>query len=89
MDLQPVARIRAFIVEHFPSARNRTLHGDERLLANGILDSLGVLDLVAFLEDEFGISVADDDLVPEHFESLRSLAAFVAHKSGNGSRRPA
>lgn len=88
MNSQPLARIRAFIVERFPSARNRTLGDEDRLLANGILDSLGVLDLVAFLESEFGISVADDDLVPAHFESLRSLAAFIATKSGNGSGRP-
>ncbi len=89
MDPLVIARIRGFIVEHFPSARNRMLHDEDHLLANGILDSLGILDLVAFLEDEFHVSVTDDDLVPEHFASLRAVAAFVAQKSADGSGRAA
>jgi acyl carrier protein len=80
------ARIRAYLVEHFPSARNHALGEDDHLLANGILDSLGVLDLVGYLEQEFGIAVSDDDLVPEHFETIRRLTAFVADKQAVGSR---
>lgn len=79
-------RIRSFLVEHFPSARNHALGDDDHLLANGILDSLGVLDLVGYLEREFGIAVADEDLVPEHFETLRHLTTFVEEKQGVGSR---
>lgn len=71
------AQIRAFLIRHFPSARNHPLKEDDQLLANGILDSLGVLDVVGYLEQEFGISVADEDLVPENFETLRRLTAFV------------
>jgi acyl carrier protein len=89
MDITAVARIRAFVVQHFPSARNRTLRDDEHLLTSGILDSLGVLDVVAFLEETFRISVVDEDLVPEHFESLQNIAAFVASKSSHDSGRPA
>ncbi len=49
-DRSVTARIKGFLVEHFPSARNHALGDDEHLLANGILDSLGVLDLVGYLE---------------------------------------
>jgi acyl carrier protein len=73
-------RIRAFLADHFPAARSRRLDDEDRLLANGILDSLGVLDLVAFLEKEFEITVSDDDLVPDHFETLGRLGAFVQTK---------
>jgi acyl carrier protein len=80
------ARIRAFLIEQFPSARSQPLGEDDHLLANGILDSLGVLDVVSFVEREFGIAVSDDDLMPEHFETLRRLATFVQEKQGVGSR---
>lgn len=87
MSSQPVtARIKAYLIEHFPSARDHALGDDDHLLANGILDSLGVLDLVGYLEQEFGIAVADDDLLPEHFETLRRLTAFVEDKQAVGSR---
>lgn len=78
-------QIRQFLVEHFPSARNRTLGEDEHLLANGIVDSLGILDLVGYLEREFGITITDDDLVPEHFESLSRMSRFVQDRLGVGS----
>ncbi len=81
MSVQPLgARIRQYLIEHFPSARNHPVGEDDQLLANGILDSLGVLDLVGYLEQEFGIAVSDEDLVPEHFETLRHLTAFVRGK---------
>lgn len=82
------SRIRDFLVEHFPSARNRPIDDDDQLLANGILDSLGVLDVVAFLEQEFAITIADDDLLPENFETLRRLTGFVAARQAVGSREP-
>ena len=77
---QTTVRIRAFIIEHFPTARARRLTSDESLLENGVLDSLGILDLVAYLEREFRISVSDDDLLPEHFDTLDRLTAFVERK---------
>jgi acyl carrier protein len=87
MSSQPItARIKAYLIEHFPSARDHALGDDDHLLANGILDSLGVLDLVGYLEQEFGIAVSDDDLLPEHFETLRRLTAFVEDKQAVGSR---
>ena len=74
------ARIRDFLLQRFPAARTRGLGDRDHLLENGILDSLGVLDVVAFLEEAYGISVLDDDLVPEHFQSVEKLTAFVQAK---------
>lgn len=70
-------RIREFIQEHFPAARARPLTASDRLLENGVLDSLGILELVAFLENEFLITVTDEDLLPEQFETLDRLTQFV------------
>jgi acyl carrier protein len=72
--------IRQFVFEKFPLARQRSISDTDPLIDSGIIDSLGVLDLVAFLEAEFGICVADEDLVPDHFQSISCLAAFVQSK---------
>jgi acyl carrier protein len=81
-----IARITDFIVQRFPAAKGRRIGPGDHLLENGLLDSLGVLDLVAHLEQEFGIAVADEDLVPENFGTLERIAAFVAGKRGaNGT----
>lgn len=58
---------------------------DMSLLESGILDSLGILQLVTFLSDEFGIEVTDDDFVAENFETVGSLAQFVARKQADAA----
>lgn len=50
---------------------------DESFLASGIIDSLGVMQLVSFLEAEFGLKVPDTDLIPENFDSVARVAAYV------------
>lgn len=47
------------------------------LLEEGILDSLGLQQVITFLEQQFGISIDDDDLMPENFESVNAIAALV------------
>ena len=73
-------QIKAFIDKQFPLARTRQIGMDYALLENGIVDSLGVLDVVTFLEQQFHISVVDDDLVPEHFQTIARLTEFVHAK---------
>jgi acyl carrier protein len=58
----------------------KSLDPDEDLLAQRILDSLGVMKLAMFLEKTFGIEVADEDIVPENFQSLNIMAKFVEDK---------
>ena len=55
--------------------------GDD-LLAKGLVDSHGVMELVGFLEDRYGISLRDEDLVPENFQSLARIEGFVARRKG-------
>ena len=74
-------RIRRFLIRQFPTTKN--VSNDESLLKNGLIDSLGILEVVAFLENEFCIAVSDDDLLPENFSSVQSITDFVQAKANN------
>jgi acyl carrier protein len=76
-------RIQTFLLEKFPLARKAGIEKDTALLEKGVLDSLGILDVVSFLEREFSILISDEDLVPENFQSLSTISAFVQNKSGS------
>jgi acyl carrier protein len=71
-------RIRGFLASQFPLTRN--LSDQDTLLGDGIVDSLGILEIVSFLEREFGITVVDEELLPENFTSISELAVFVHGK---------
>ena len=73
-------RLKRFILQRFPLAKKAGLDGDTALLEGGIIDSLGILELVTFIEEEFAISVVDEELVPENFSSIDRLVAFVGGK---------
>ena len=75
-------QIQSFIVRTFPAARKRAINDTAQLLESGIVDSLGVLDVVAFLEKSFMIKISDDELTPENFASIKCLAEFVKKKTG-------
>ena len=72
-----IERIRQFVLQKFPHARKRSLSDSDNLLENGIVDSLGVLDLVTFFQQEFSIAVEDEDLTPDNFGSMERMAQFV------------
>lgn len=76
-----IDQIRQYLRERFPALRRRQIGDHDRLLEGGIIDSLAVLDLVGYLEKHFRITIVDDDLVPETFQTLASLAAFVEQKA--------
>jgi acyl carrier protein len=75
--------IRSFILRKFPSARKRNLDDVVPLLESGIIDSLGVLDLVGFLEQTFEMKIDDDDLTPENFGNIERVVAFVQKKNSH------
>ena len=75
------SNIRSFILKNFPAAKNRNLNDVVPLLESGIIDSLGVLDLVGFLEQTFDMKITDDDLTPENFRNIERMVAFVQTKN--------
>lgn len=71
-------RIEQHLLEHFfPNKQRTSISHDESLLSLGILDSFAFLELIGFLEQEFGITIDDAEVTPENFESLNSLAALI------------
>jgi len=73
--------IRQYIVETFLFGQGGDeLTREDSLLERGIVDSTGVLEIVAFLEETWGVGVEDEELVPENFDSIARLSAFVEKK---------
>jgi acyl carrier protein len=71
-------QIRKYVAESFLFSGNGYGYPDEAsFLEEGIVDSTGVLELVMFVEEQFGFSVADEDIVPDNFDSVARLAAYV------------
>ena len=82
MDIQN--QIRSFIVENFMLGRSADELGDDNsLLEKGIIDSTGVLELVSFVEQTFGITVADEELVPDNLDSVNRLTEYVKKKKNS------
>ena len=73
-------KVRAFIVENFLFGKDDNLNDDTSFLDEGIIDSTGILELVSFIEEEFSISVEDEDLVPENLDSINNAVAYVDKK---------
>ena len=70
--------VRGFLEERIPLARDvRRLDDDASLLEAGIIDSMGVLELVDFIDERFGLAVREEDMVPENFDSIAGIVAFV------------
>jgi acyl carrier protein len=76
--------IRKFLVTMFQHlGATHDLGADVALIDQGILDSTSVFEVRDFLEQELGIQVEDDDMVPNNFGSIAKLVAFVEGKKGN------
>lgn len=74
-------QIRNFIVENFLFGDEAPLTSDEQsLLDTGIIDSVGVMELVSYLESDHGLQIQDEDLVPENLDSVANLESFIRRK---------
>jgi acyl carrier protein len=74
--------VRQFFIENFfIEAGNGQLSDDDSFLESGVLDSMGVLTLVEFVSEKYGIKIDDEELVPENWDSIRRVADFVRSKS--------
>lgn len=70
-------KLKHYIATEIMYAADDALSEDEPLLGSGIIDSLGIMRLVSYIEEEFGVEVPEDQLVPEHFRTVTALAQFV------------
>jgi acyl carrier protein len=78
------AKVRGYILENLLfTSDGSQLPNDASLLDRGIIDSTGVLEIVLFLESEFGVKVEDSQMLPENFDSVNNIVNFVQRlKSG-------
>jgi acyl carrier protein len=81
--MNPENQIREYIADNFLFSDNGyQLSDDISFLEEAIVDSTGVLELVLFVEETFGVTVEDDEILPENFDSVGQLAAYVRRKVG-------
>jgi len=79
MDIETT--VERFIIEELLVGDSRTkIDPDQSLVSSGVIDSLALLRLIAFLEEKFGVVVGDDEVVPENFETINVIKAFVENK---------
>lgn len=83
MDLEQTKQaLRKFILENYLFTEDgAALNDDDSFLDSGILDSMGVLELIAFLDEDLSISVEGDEVVPDNLDSVNKVMAFIAKKA--------
>lgn len=75
------AQVRNFVLENYLFTDDESALGlDESLLERGIVDSTGMLEIIMFIEDDLGVPVADEEMIPENLDSVNRIAAFVGRK---------
>jgi acyl carrier protein len=80
--IQLKSEIRQFIVDNFLYGQDDDTLGDEvSFLGKGIIDSTGILELISFIEEKYSISIDDEELIPDNFDSLNKLSTFVSNKT--------
>ena len=78
--------VRTYIRDNFLFGSDAQFSDSTSLLEAGIIDSTGAMELVAFLETEFGITVDDRDLVPENLDSVSAITSFVTKRLGEAQK---
>lgn len=85
-EAQIIADTRRYITENFLYARpTYVVAEEEHLMEKGVVDSMGMVELITFLQERFGVEPADDEITEENFATLRRIATFVMRKRGDGS----
>lgn len=81
------SQIRDCLIELRFVGKDDVLDSNDSLFDRGIIDSLGIMSLVSLLVSQYGIVVPDEDLLPDHFDSISSIARYVNNKLGSVSRK--
>jgi len=79
--MQARQRIKQYILSNFLFSNDEGALGDQDSLVRGaILDSTGIYELIMFIEEEFGLSIAPEEMIPDNFDTLDAIDAFIARK---------
>lgn len=79
-------QIKAYVIDTFLFGDGNGLENHSSFLDEGIIDSTGILELVAYLEENFNITVEDEELIPEHLDSIDNITAFLEKKSSSSAK---
>lgn len=80
MQSQFAEQVRTFVVATFLLGEGARLRDDDSFLEQGVIDSTGVLELISWIEETYGVEVVDGELVPENFDSVDNVAAYLGAK---------
>ena len=76
-----VNAVREFIIENFLFGEADQIELETDFFEKGIIDSTGVIELVSYIEERFGISIDDEELIPENLSSLKKIGEFLEQKT--------
>ncbi len=75
--------LRKFFIDHAWLHPEEALKADDSLLEKGVIDSMAMIELTVFIGEAFGVEVADEDLMPENFDSLNAISGYIRKKQEN------
>jgi len=82
MERQYERELRQYVIDNFLFGQGGSeLKNDDSFMERGIVDSTGVLELVAFLEEKFQVKVEDEDLIPANLDSINNLLLYLKKKA--------
>lgn len=74
--------IRSYILENYLFTDDQSaLNSDDSFLEKGVLDSTGILEVIYFIEETFGIKISDEEMIPENLDSVNNIVAFIERKT--------
>lgn len=76
-----IGKVRAYVLSNFPVADPGAVTNDASLMELGVVDSTGLLEVFEWLRDEFGIEVADAEMVPDNFDAIARIADYITRKT--------
>jgi len=81
-EMDPTTVVREFVLSNFYVPDTTVLSDEASLLDHGVIDSTGVLEVIAFIERRFEIRVDDEEILPENLDSVARISAYVQRKRG-------
>jgi acyl carrier protein len=75
--------LRQYVLNNYLFTEDQSaLSNEDSFLERGIIDSTGILEVISYINKEFGITITDDEMTPENLDSINNLVAFIARKRG-------
>ena len=79
--MQTESKVREFVLKNYLfTTEQSALKSEDSFMKSGIMDSTGILEMIMFLHDEFGVDVMDDEMIPENLDSVLNVVAFLGKK---------